>query len=96
MIEFFSPRVALETAIEIQHKIRELNENSKDSAMEFRMGLNFGDVMVDRDNLFGAGVNVAARLEESVRREEFASLRKCRTRLTVRLILILLILDIKN
>ena len=34
----------------------------KDSAMEFRMGLNFGDVMVDRDNLFGAGVNVAARL----------------------------------
>ena len=63
MIEFFSPRVALETAIEIQHKIRELNENSKDSAMEFRMGLNFGDVMVDRDNLFGAGVNVAARLE---------------------------------
>ena len=63
MIEFFSPRVALETAIEIQRKIRNLNENSKDSAMEFRMGLNFGDVMVDRDNLFGAGVNVAARLE---------------------------------
>ena len=31
--------------------------------MEFRIGINLGDVMVDGDNLFGDGVNVAARLE---------------------------------
>ena len=31
--------------------------------MEFRIGLNLGDVMIEEENLFGAGVNVAARLE---------------------------------
>ena len=32
--------------------------------MNFRIGVNLGDVMAEGDNLFGAGVNIAARLEE--------------------------------
>ena len=32
-------------------------------AMEFRIGLNMGDVIVEGENLYGEGVNVAARLE---------------------------------
>ena len=34
-----------------------------DEPMEFRIGVNVGDVMVDGDNLLGDGVNIAARLE---------------------------------
>jgi len=63
MIEFFSPIMALNSAISIQLEINSLNSQTKDIPMEFRIGLNLGDVMVEEDNLFGAGVNVAARLE---------------------------------
>ena len=34
-----------------------------DSRMEFRIGINMGDVVVENDDIFGDGVNVAARLE---------------------------------
>ena len=60
MIEFFSPIMALNSAISIQLEINSLNSQSNDIPMEFRIGLNLGDVMVE-ENLFGAGVNVAAR-----------------------------------
>ena len=63
MIEFFSPIMALNSAISIQLEINSLNSQSKDIPMEFRIGLNLGDVMVEEENLFGAGVNIAARLE---------------------------------
>ena len=63
MIEFFSPIMALNSAISIQLEINSLNSQSNDIPMEFRIGLNLGDVMIEEENLFGAGVNVAARLE---------------------------------
>ena len=48
----------------IQEELRVRNsELVEDRRMLFRIGVNIGDVMVDGDNLFGDGVNVAARLE---------------------------------
>ncbi len=62
--EFSSPVEAVRCAVEIQQEIEARNANlPKDRRMRFRIGVNLGDVMVEGDNLFGDGVNVAARLE---------------------------------
>ena len=51
-------------ASEFQKLISERNSSvSEDSEMHFRIGINMGDVIVEGDNLYGDGVNVAARLE---------------------------------
>ena len=47
--------MALNSAISIQLEINSLNSQSNDIPMEFRIGLNLGDVMVEEENLFGAG-----------------------------------------
>jgi len=62
--EFSSPVEAVRCAVEIQQEIEAHNANlPKDRRMRFRIGINLGDVMAEGDNLFGDGVNVAARLE---------------------------------
>ncbi len=44
--------------------MKERNESeTTDLKMEFRIGINMGDVVVEGDNLYGDGVNIAARLE---------------------------------
>ena len=64
--EFGSPVKATECAVQIQGKMETLNENvPEDQQMIFRIGINIGDVMVSKDNLFGDAVNVAARLESA-------------------------------
>ena len=64
--EFSSPIKAAESAVQIQNTNRTLNENSESqNDMIFRIGINMGDVIVTKDNLFGDAVNVAARLEAS-------------------------------
>ena len=64
MIEFASPVTALDSAIEIQKKIKERNyKAAQNEHLEFRMGVNMGDIMIEGENLFGEGVNIAARLE---------------------------------
>ena len=64
--EFGSPVKATECAVQIQDKMKTLNENVPvDQQMIFRVGINIGDVMVSKDNLFGDAVNVAARLESA-------------------------------
>jgi len=64
LAEFASVVDAVECAEKIQEalKIRndELPENRK---MEFRIGINLGDVIVDGDKIYGEGLNIAARLE---------------------------------
>ncbi|MDA9190790.1 adenylate/guanylate cyclase domain-containing protein [Alphaproteobacteria bacterium] len=64
LAEFFSPVKALECAVKIQNltklKNNDLAENDK---MDFRIGINIGDVLVQEGNLFGDAVNIAARLE---------------------------------
>ena len=62
--EFASPVDAVLAAVEFQKNLRDRNlAVSPGDQMQFRVGLNLGDVIVEGDNLFGDGVNVAARME---------------------------------
>ena len=62
--EFASPVDAIVAAVEFQRNMRDRNnEVAPEDQMQFRVGLNLGDVIVEGDNLYGDGVNVAARLE---------------------------------
>jgi TolB-like protein/class 3 adenylate cyclase len=62
--EFASPVEAVRAAISIQEELRVRNtELPEDRQMRFRIGVNLGDVIVDGDDIYGDGVNVAARLE---------------------------------
>jgi adenylate cyclase len=64
LAEFGSIVQAVESVVEIQRALREKNQESPESpGMEFRIGINIGDVVVEGDRLYGDGVNVAARLE---------------------------------
>ena len=62
--EFDSPVKATEASIKIQDKMQTINDALPDNQkMQFRIGLNLGDVMISGDNLYGDAINVAARLE---------------------------------
>jgi adenylate cyclase len=64
LAEFASPVKALRCAIEVQHGMAERNADvPQGERIEFRIGINLGDVIVDDDDIYGDGVNVAARLE---------------------------------
>ncbi|MDG2474580.1 MAG: adenylate/guanylate cyclase domain-containing protein [Paracoccaceae bacterium] len=66
LAEFSSAVSAVLCASEFQKLIQERNASSslpENGKMEFRVGLNMGDVIVEGTNLYGDGVNVAARLE---------------------------------
>jgi adenylate cyclase len=64
LVEFSSVVDALHAANEIQAGMVERNAPvPQDKRIEFRMGLNVGDVVVEDGDIFGDGVNVAARLE---------------------------------
>jgi adenylate cyclase len=64
LAEFSSAVEALTAAIELQQAVGEEARNQpEDRAILFRMGLHLGDLIVEDDDLFGDGVNVAARLE---------------------------------
>lgn len=55
---------ALSAAVTIQNEIKIRNENvPNDSRIQFRIGVNIGDVIEDRGDIYGDGVNIAARLE---------------------------------
>ncbi|MES0881574.1 adenylate/guanylate cyclase domain-containing protein [Roseibium sp. SCP14] len=63
--EFSSPSSAVLCAVEFQDRIAERNRGRSElQHMWFRVGIELGEVMVDGDNLYGEGVNIAARLEE--------------------------------
>jgi len=64
LVEFPSAVDALSAAIEFQQATAEANGNEpSDTAMVFRIGVHVGDLIVEGDDLYGDGVNVAARLE---------------------------------
>jgi adenylate cyclase len=64
LVEFASVVDAVNCAMEIQQKTAERNaEFSPDWRIELRIGINLGDVIVDGEDIYGEGVNVAARLE---------------------------------
>ena len=64
LAEFPSAVSAVECAVEFQNAIKERNSHDNTSVkLEFRIGINSGDVVKEKGNLLGDGVNVAARLE---------------------------------
>ena len=64
LAEFQSAVLAVICATEFQKLIKQRNQSvAEASQMHFRLGLNMGDVIVEGTNLYGDGVNVAARLE---------------------------------
>src|SRR5690348_1824231 len=64
LAEFASVVNAVQCAVEIQTTLKMENANiPPERRMEFRIGVNLGDVMVDGEQIYGDGVNVAARLE---------------------------------
>ncbi len=64
LAEFASVVNAVQCAVEIQTTLKSENANiPPERRMEFRIGVNLGDVMVDGEQIYGDGVNVAARLE---------------------------------
>lgn len=60
--EFASVVEAVQCAVEIQHEIS--SDASQTPPMQFRIGINLGDVMVDGTDIYGDGVNIASRLQE--------------------------------
>jgi adenylate cyclase len=64
LVEFASAVDAVRCAIEIQRVMAERNADiPEDRRIEFRMGLNVGDIIIDEDDIYGDGVNIAARVE---------------------------------
>ncbi len=65
LVEFASVVDAVQCAVEIQRRMARRNADVPDgSRIEFRMGINLGDIIVEQDDIFGDGVNIAARLQE--------------------------------
>lgn len=67
VVEFASAVSAVLCAIECQEGIAARNARSDARPLQFRIGVNIGDVIVEGDNLYGDGVNLAARLESVAR-----------------------------
>ena len=64
LVEFASTVDAVRCALDIQRAMPACNADlPPEKKIEFRIGINVGDIIVDGDDIFGDGVNVAARLE---------------------------------
>ena len=64
LADFSSVVDALNCALEMQRAAREMNDLMPlERRLELRIGVNLGDVIVDGDDIFGGGVNIAARIE---------------------------------
>ena len=64
MAQFSSVVDAVNCAVEMQEKIEAVNADvPEDNKMQFRIGVNLGDVIHDGEQVYGDGVNIAARIE---------------------------------
>ena len=61
LVEFASAVDAVTCAVAIQQKVAD--KTGEGPRIQFRVGINIGDIIIDRDDIFGDGVNVAARVE---------------------------------
>ena len=65
LVEFASAVAAVESSIAVQQGMDERNADlPDDKRMLLRIGINIGEVIIEDDDIFGDGVNVAARLQE--------------------------------
>lgn len=64
LVEFASVVGAVRFAVDLQHSLSDAQSgNPEDARIAFRIGINVGDVIVEGDDIYGDGVNVAARIE---------------------------------
>jgi len=64
LAEFSSAVDAVECAVEVQKKLKKENARFvENNRLQYRIGINIGDVVHDDDRIYGSGVNVAARIE---------------------------------
>src|SRR5262249_28653362 len=64
LAEFASPVKAVRCAVEVQHGMPDRNTGvPREQRVEFRIGINVGDVIVEEEDIYGDGVNVASGLE---------------------------------
>ncbi|MCY1328755.1 Adenylate and Guanylate cyclase catalytic domain protein [compost metagenome] len=65
LVEFQSVTDAVKCAVEIQQRMKRRNSDvPEDRRIEFRIGINLGDIIFEDDDIFGDGVNIAARIEQ--------------------------------
>lgn len=65
LVEFQSVMDAVACAIEVQERMKRRNSDVvRERRIEFRIGINLGDVIHDDDDIFGDGVNIASRVEQ--------------------------------
>ena len=65
LVEFQSVADAVSCAVEVQERMRRRNADvSDDRRMEFRIGINLGDIIFEDGDIYGEGVNIAARVEQ--------------------------------
>ncbi len=62
LVEFASVLDSVNCAVAIQNGMKE-RQNPEQADLQFRIGLNLGDVIVEGDDLYGDGINIASRLE---------------------------------
>jgi class 3 adenylate cyclase len=68
LVEFPSVVEAVRCAVEVQQGMAERNANTpQHERIEFRVGINLGDIILEREDIYGDGVNIAARLENLAR-----------------------------
>ncbi len=64
LVEFASAVNAVDCAVEIQRRLRERQAQSAEAdPIQLRIGVNIGDIIIEGEDIFGDGVNIAARLE---------------------------------
>jgi len=63
LVEFGSAFDAVTCAMAVQEKMAERTAGGTGPRIQFRIGINIGDIIIDDDDIFGDGVNVAARVE---------------------------------
>jgi adenylate cyclase len=63
LVEFASAVDAVTCAVLVQEKMAERAAEGTVPRIQFRVGINIGDIIIDSDDIFGDGVNVAARVE---------------------------------
>ncbi len=81
LVEFASAVDATECAVKIQRTLSRRNEDVPEGhRIELRIGINLGDIIVDGDDIYGDGVNVAARLEGLCETGGYTSRPRCTIR----------------
>ncbi|MDP6624526.1 MAG: adenylate/guanylate cyclase domain-containing protein, partial [Alphaproteobacteria bacterium] len=64
LAEFGTAHDAVRCAVAMQRALQDFNTGRPDDRrLDFRMGVNLGDIVVDREDIYGDGVNIAARIE---------------------------------